>query len=113
MRKTDAPAPDNPLDDYFSALLGSDRPATANPVDWDDLLHSAVRPHVTEADGNASTLLPGFAPLTLQQPGVGSSVQQFTQLLCLLRYLPQLPAGRLRQRLVDCCGSLQRGGGYG
>lgn len=114
MNNTEPLTPQNPLDDYLTALLEQGPEPRSTAPDWDTLLDSAVSPYSLAAALDSSTLAPGYAPLVLQQPGSGCVAQRFTQLLQLLWYLQPLPAGRLRQSLLSCCQSLQyREAGYG
>lgn len=100
---------DNPLDDYFDALLS---PAEMKAeADWNSLLSDAVEPFkrsTTEESPvfSASTLGAGYEPVIAKGIGELNPSERFSIMLLTLRLVKPLPQSRLRQVMLDSCQTL-------
>tara|TARA_Y100000782_G_C9955050_1_gene169261 strand:- start:49 stop:396 length:348 start_codon:yes stop_codon:yes gene_type:complete len=90
----------DPVTDYLSHLLSDQGEVRGQSVNWDNLLSDAVRRGHLEDALNSSTLLPGFAPISLVAAGQGTAAEQRTQLFHLLHHVSVLPPCKLRSYIL-------------
>lgn len=102
----------DPVDDYLSSLLSGSGEVTGQQVNWNDLLHDAVAPHCLQDALDACTLVPGFAPLRLLQPGEGNYPARRTQLFQILHHVSELPDSRLKRCMLMRAGPMAEEAGF-